>query len=95
VRTAGLTISTAFLDWFAGGFQGDGLQEVVGEQAIMVFPQALESSGGITLWNPETDLDYFADMLAELRDRLAIDPNRIFVTGHSAGGGFTHQRAGR
>jgi len=80
-----------YLDWFEGGFHGDGLQEVVGDQAIMVFPQALEGNGGITLWNSDIDLDYFADMLAELQDRLSIDPNRIFVTGHSAGGGFTHQ----
>jgi dienelactone hydrolase len=80
-----------YMDWFEGGFHGDGLQELVGDQAIMVFPQALESTGGITLWNAEHDFAYFEDMLAKLKGQLQIDPNRIFVTGHSAGGGFTHQ----
>jgi polyhydroxybutyrate depolymerase len=80
-----------WLDWFEGGFHGDGLQEEVGDQAIMVFPQALESTGGITLWNSMVDFEFFADLLARLQDELAIDPNRIFATGHSAGGGFSHQ----
>lgn len=80
-----------YFDWFEGGFQGDGLQQEVGDQAIMVFGQAAVGSGGITLWDPARDFAYFDNVLAEVRDRLLIDPNRVFVTGHSAGGGFTHQ----
>jgi polyhydroxybutyrate depolymerase len=81
----------SYLTWFEGGFHGEGLQNIVGDQAIMVFPQALESSGGVTLWNSEVDFDFFMDLLARLQSQLLIDPNRIFATGHSAGGGFSHQ----
>jgi hypothetical protein len=80
-----------YLDWFEGGFHGEGLQNVVGDQAIMVFPQALETPGGITLWNSKVDLDFFADLLSRLQSQLLVDPNRVFATGHSAGGGFSNQ----
>ncbi len=81
----------SYLDWFEGGFHGEGLQNVIGDQAIMVFPNAAVSNGGITLWNRDTDFDFFRDLLGKLQAELNIDPNKIFVTGHSAGAGFTHE----
>ncbi len=81
----------SYLDWFEGGFHGEGLQNVIGDQAIMVFPNAAVSSGGITLWNRDKDFDFFLDLLGKLQGELNIDPNKIFVTGHSAGAGFTHE----
>ncbi len=68
------------------------LIDVVGDEAVMVFPNALRDANGDRSWNSESDLPFFQDLLAEL-DLLGLqyDPARIFVAGHSNGAGFVHE----
>ena len=73
--------------------------DVVGADAIMVFPDALplgEPPDQQINWNFEYDFLFFEDLLAELGRRgLQYDPNRVFVTGHSSGAGMTQEIACR
>lgn len=66
------------------------LAEVVGNDAILVYPQATVNVSGVTQWDLSFDLQYFEDVLRRLRRGLVFDQNRIFVTGHSNGGGMAH-----
>lgn len=65
-------------------------QDVVGEEAIMVFPNGLPNEAGLTQWHHESDLVFFDDLFDELQSNLCFDTRKVFATGHSAGGGFTH-----
>ena len=65
-------------------------QSVVGEEAILVFPNGLPNEAGLTQWNHESDLIFFDDLYEELETNLCFDTRKVFATGHSAGGGFTH-----
>jgi poly(3-hydroxybutyrate) depolymerase len=65
------------------------LQEAVGDDAILVYPNALEINGE-TQWDYEADLDFFDDLYAELEANLCFDKRKVFATGHSDGAGFTH-----
>lgn len=72
------------------------LADVVGDDAILVFPNALPDGAGVNQWNFLTDDSYdfffFEDLLAELDARgLEYDKSKIFATGHSSGGGFSHE----
>lgn len=72
-------------------------------EALVVYPQGLPTPGKLT--DPEgklngwqsqqgaqedRDLKFFDALLAELHQRYSVDPKRIFVMGHSNGGGFTY-----
>jgi polyhydroxybutyrate depolymerase len=72
-------------------------------EAVVVFMQGLPTPGRLT--DPEgkrngwqmgpgiegdRDLKFFDAVLASLRTEQAIDAKRIYVTGHSNGGGFTY-----
>ena len=72
-------------------------------EAMVVYPQGLPTAGKLT--DPEgkksgwqfdagdygdRDLKFFDAILASLRQDYRIDDKRIFVTGHSNGGGFTY-----
>jgi polyhydroxybutyrate depolymerase len=72
-------------------------------EAIVVYPQGLPTAGQLT--DPEgkkpgwqhsadgeggRDLKFFDAMLADLRKEYHVDDKRIYVTGHSNGGGFTY-----
>lgn len=72
-------------------------------EAVVVYPQGLKTPGQLT--DPEgrragwqhaagaqddRDLKFFDSMLASLQAEQAVDPARVFVTGHSNGGGFTY-----
>jgi polyhydroxybutyrate depolymerase len=72
-------------------------------EAIVVYPQGLPTAGQLTDpkgeragWQGragtegDRDLRFFDVMLADLRQRHAIDARRIYSTGHSNGGGFTY-----
>lgn len=72
-------------------------------EAIVVYPQGLPTAGQLTDpkgeragWQGraglegDRDLKFFDAMLAGLRERHAIDAQRIYATGHSNGGGFTY-----
>lgn len=72
-------------------------------EAIFICPQGLNTVGQLT--DPEgklpgwqksvgtdgdRDLKFFDAMLTSLQENYRIDANRIYVTGHSNGGGFTY-----
>ncbi len=72
-------------------------------EAIFIYPQGLPTPGALT--DPEgrrtgwqtgaaamadRDLNFFDAMLATAKGELGGDPDRIYVTGHSNGGGFTY-----
>jgi len=82
------------------GFTGDytnftegyyDLQEVVGNEAILVYPNALEINGK-TQWDieSESDLIFFDDLYSELETNLCFDKRKVFATGHSNGAVFTN-----
>jgi len=73
--------------WLDGFYD---LADAVGDGAILIYMQATEDHNGINQWNYAFDLQYFEDVLSRLRRGLVFDPNRIFVTGHSSGGGMAH-----
>jgi len=66
------------------------LKSVMGEEAILVYPNALPDAAGATKW-VSSDLDFFDDLYAELEENLCFDPRKVFALGHSAGAGFTHE----
>ncbi len=66
------------------------LQDVVGEEAILVYPNGLANEAGLTVWDQENDLIFFDDLYRELEANLCFDTSRVFAVGHSAGAGFTH-----
>lgn len=71
-------------------------------EAIVVYPQGLptvgqlvDPEGKLAGWQKEggyddRDLKFFDAMLASLRQDYHVDDKRIYVTGHSNGGGFTY-----
>lgn len=72
-------------------------------EALVVYPQGLPTPGQLTDaegkrngWQgapglqEDRDLKFFDALLAELRKRYPVDGKRIFVMGHSNGGGFTY-----
>lgn len=72
-------------------------------EAIVVYPQGLPTAGQLTDpkgersgWQGragmegDRDLKFFDVMLADLKQRYAVDARRIYSTGHSNGGGFTY-----
>jgi poly(3-hydroxybutyrate) depolymerase len=69
-----------------------GLTDFVGNDAIMVFPDALPLSEDNINWNFDYDFLFFEDLLAELERRgVSYDPNRLFVVGHSSGAGMANE----
>jgi predicted esterase len=67
------------------------LREVVGDGAILVYPDALPNAANINQWDFSTDFRMFEDLLAQLPALVNFDASRIFITGHSSGGGFAHE----
>lgn len=72
-------------------------------EAIVVYPQGIPTPGQLTDaegkrngWQAQPgiledrDLKFFDALLIELKRRYPIDPKRVFVMGHSNGGGFTY-----
>jgi len=74
--------------WLNGYYD---LLETVGDEAIIVLAQALPDINGLNQWNYAYDLQYFQDMLAYADAHLTYDRQRVFVTGHSSGGGMAHE----
>lgn len=66
------------------------LQSAVGDEAILVFPNALPDASNVTKWNA-ADLDFFDDLYEELEANLCFDKRKVFAVGHSNGAGFTHE----
>ena len=72
-------------------------------EAVVVYPQGLNTPGQLT--DPEgkrsgwqssagqlgdRDLKFVDKILTDLKSERRIDPDRIYATGHSNGGGFTY-----
>lgn len=82
--------------WHGGGGTGAEVQawfvldEAVGSDAVVVYPDGLEEyAGGDTSWDldPEGyDYAFFDELLLHLKANLCIDETRIFSTGWSMGG---------
>jgi poly(3-hydroxybutyrate) depolymerase len=69
----------------AGGsgesFRGNGFDRLAGEFSfIMVYPDGIGQR-----WESPDDVPFFLAMIEEFQKRFSIDPQRIYVTGHSAG----------
>ena len=73
---------------FTGGYYD--FQSVVGDEAILVYPNALANEAGLTQWDNDKDLIFFDDVLSELEANLCFDKRRVFAVGHSSGAGFVH-----
>lgn len=65
------------------------LQDVVGEEAILVYPNALLKNDE-PQWDYDTDSGFFDDLYAELEANLSFDKTKVFAVGHSNGAGMTH-----
>jgi poly(3-hydroxybutyrate) depolymerase len=66
------------------------LQDVVGDEAILVFPNAWPDANDVPKWG-EDDINFFDDLYAELEENLCFDTSKVFAVGHSNGAGFTHE----
>lgn len=71
-----------------------GLDQAVGSDAIVVYPDGLpEFEGGDTVWllDPAGEgFVFFDDLLAHLEANLCVDRSRVFATGWSMGGFMTN-----
>ncbi len=65
-------------------------QSIVGDEAILVYPNGLPNAAGLTQWDNDKDLIFFDDLFRELEANLCFDKSRVFAVGHSAGAGFVH-----
>ena len=65
------------------------LQDVVGDEAILVYPNALLTND-TPQWDYQSDLVFFDDLYAELEANLCFDKRKVFAVGHSNGAGMTH-----
>jgi len=75
-----------YTNWTEGYYN---LQDVVGDQAILVYPNALLKNG-LSQWDYDNDLPFFDDLYAELEQNLCFDTRKVFAVGHSNGAGMTH-----
>ena len=66
------------------------LHGVVGEEAILVYPNALLNNNDVAQWDYDTDIPFFDDLYQELEANICFDIRKVFATGHSSGGGITH-----
>ena len=70
--------------------QSYGLHDVVGEEAILVYPNALLNDNDVAQWDYDTDIPFFDDLYQELEANICFDKRKVFATGISSGGGITH-----
>jgi len=67
------------------------LRETVGDGAILVYPDARPNGAGTKQWDFADDFRMFEELMAQLPTDLVFDSERIFVTGHSSGGGIANE----
>ncbi|MBW2553449.1 MAG: hypothetical protein JRE20_04870, partial [Deltaproteobacteria bacterium] len=75
-----------YTKWTEGYYD---LQDVVGEEAILVYPNALLKNNE-PQWDYDTDPRFFDDLYAELEANLCFDIRKVFAVGHSNGAGMSH-----
>jgi polyhydroxybutyrate depolymerase len=82
----------------AAGMDADsGLSELADRRGFLaVYPQGLSVGAGRSFWAGSgrvdlgvDDLRFTTDLLDDLQRRLCVDPARVYVSGHSAGGSVT------
>jgi poly(3-hydroxybutyrate) depolymerase len=76
-----------YTQWSEGYYD---FQDVLGEEAILVYPNALLNIKDETEWDYDTDPLFFDDLYAELEENLCFDKTKVFAVGHSNGAGMTH-----
>ncbi|MFC6153414.1 alpha/beta hydrolase family esterase [Nocardioides yefusunii] len=67
------------------------LADAVGDDAIMVYPEALVSTNGTRQWVTERDVPYVAAVLDQLENQVTFDHDNVLVTGQSSGAGMSHE----
>jgi len=75
-----------YTQWAEGYYD---LQEVVGEEAILVYPNALLKND-VPQWDYDTDPYFFDDLYSEIEANLCFDKRKVFAVGHSNGAGMSH-----
>ena len=73
----------------------NGVEEAAGNDAILVYPDALPNAAqmGLTGWELTgngIDVQFVDKLLEDFTANLCIDESRIFATGHSHGGFFSN-----
>lgn len=63
------------------------MTQVVGGDAIVVYPEAL---GNPIAWDTQRDIPLFDALLTQFKSQYCVDDKHIFAAGHSSGGFFTH-----
>jgi len=66
------------------------LHAVVGEEAILVYPNAYSHTSDFPRWDYNEDLVFFDDLYNELALNLCFDTRKVFAVGHSDGAGFAN-----
>ena len=77
------------------GDESYNLESSVGEEAILVYPNALEYDGAtkwdVIQWDDNNiDLAFFDDLYTFLEASLCIDKRKVFAVGHSNGAVFSN-----
>ncbi len=75
---------SAWLDYYR-------LRDEVDDGAILIYPDARPNAAGVKQWDFADDFQMFEDLLDQLPGDITFDADRILVTGHSSGGGFSHE----
>lgn len=81
----------------AGAESSSGFSELAEQRHfIAVYPQGLLDDSGLPFWASIGPIDYgiddalfVSDILTKLQTELCVDPNRIYATGFSNGGGMS------
>ena len=75
-------------------------REVEAQQFVLLVPEGLRDPDGFQRWNlgatsdtAPDDVAYLRSLIGEATERYNIDPARVFVTGHSNGGGMVYRLA--
>lgn len=80
--------------WLAGGPYGDPIIPAVGDDAIIVMPDATPcGQAQVPQFDRDTDPRFFLDLLDFIQQDLSYDEKRVFITGQSSGAGFTNELA--
>ena len=78
--------------WLPGGFYNSQLFEEVGDEAIILLPDATPvGQPQERQFTQEKDDQFFLDLLAYIAADLGYDPNRVFVAGQSSGAGYANE----
>jgi poly(3-hydroxybutyrate) depolymerase len=72
------------------GSECPGFRTEVGQKAITVFPKSISAGWEYPVMYLGQNVKYVEDLIALMKSEYCVDENRIFVSGVSSGGHFTH-----